>query len=106
MNEESRPFGMEEYTDQQIKDRMFNNICQTLFDTYKKKNADYGDSFSRIFKKRGMSYALDHLEEKVYRIEALQAKDNDVKDETYVDSLKDLANYAILTLIELELNKK
>ena len=89
-----------------IREGLFKDIVSKLYETYKKKNADYGNSFADIFKKRGMTYALGHLEEKIYRIDALQSKSNDVEGETYVDSLEDLANYAILTLIELRLQNK
>lgn len=107
MNEnDERPFGMEDFPIQQLKEHKFKSICEGLLETYKKKNADYGDSFAKLFKKRGMSYPLIHFEEKINRIDALQSKENQVDGETYVDSLKDLANYAILTLIELEFSKK
>lgn len=53
-----------------------------------------------------MTYPIIHMQEKLNRIEALQKKNNDVKGETYIDSLKDLANYAILTLVEIEFSKK
>lgn len=106
MKDDFRPFGTEDFPIQQIKEQKFKKICENLLDTYKKKNADYGDSFAKLFKKRGMSYPLIHFEEKINRIEALQEKGNEVDGETYVDSLKDLANYAILTLIELEVSKK
>lgn len=104
MSDKSKPFGMEEYSVQEIKEQKFKNICNELLDTYIKKNADYGDSFAKLFKKRGMSYPLIHFEEKINRIEALQQKTNEVPNETYIDSLKDLANYAILTLIEIDSN--
>lgn len=105
-NEDIRPFGIEDYPEQQIKEHLFKCICDDLLKTYIAKNADYGDSFAKLFKKRGMSYPLIHFEEKVNRIEALQSKENQVDGESYVDSLKDLANYAILTLIELHMTKK
>lgn len=92
--------------DSSIKYQLFQNICEKLRETYKKKNADYGDSFAKLFNKHGMKYSLIHFEEKINRIEALQSKDNEVPGETYIDSLEDLANYAILTLIELELQKE
>lgn len=106
MKAETKPFGMEDYPEQQIKEHLFKSICDDLLKTYVAKNTDYGDSFAKLFKKRGMSYPLIHFEEKINRIEALQSKENQVDGETYVDSLKDLANYAILTLIELHMCKK
>lgn len=88
------------------KGNIFSSICDDMLKTYIAKNKDYGDSFSKLFKKYGMTYPIIHMEEKLNRIEALQSNSNAVEGETYIDSLKDLANYAILTLIELELNKK
>lgn len=86
-----------------IKEELFKKITNDFFETYKRKNNDYGDSFAKLFKKSGMRYSLDHFQEKINRIEALQSKENKVKGESYVDSLKDLAVYAILTLIELKM---
>lgn len=84
------------------KNQKFAFICEELKAIYKAKNADYGDSFTRLFKEYGITYSIIHLEEKLNRIKSLQKKSNDVDGETYVDSLKDLVNYGILTLIELQ----
>lgn len=107
-NEDIRPFGMEDYpiTKENDKFELFKSICKDMLETYKAKNADYGDSFKKLFEKYGMTYPIIHMQEKLNRIEALQAKNHEVKGETYLDSLKDLANYAILTLIEIEFSKK
>lgn len=88
-----------------IRQGMFKDIISGLFETYKKKNADYNGSFEKLFKEFGMTYSIIHLQEKLERIKSLQNKSNDVEGETYIDSLEDLANYAILTLIELRLKK-
>lgn len=77
-------------------------ICNSLHDTYLKKNADYGNSFSDIFEEVGMPYAYGHLAEKLKRIKSLMANENKVKGESMRDSLLDLANYAILTIVELD----
>lgn len=84
------------------KEEKFSQITSELLETYKAKNKDYGDSFAKLFEEYGMTYSIIHLQEKINRIKSLQKKDNEVKGETYIDSLKDLANYAILTLIELD----
>lgn len=76
-------------------------ICKELNDLYKSKNQDYGDSFSIMFEKRGFNYVLPRLEEKIMRIETVAEKGNLV-DESIRDSLIDLANYAIMTVIEVE----
>lgn len=76
-------------------------VANTLVDTLKRKNADYGSSFTNLFEKLGMPYAYGHLSEKVERIYTLMHKDAQV-DESLKDSLYDLAGYAILTLAHLK----
>lgn len=102
MKRDSCPFDIEDYTEQEIKEYKFKKVCEDMLQMYIAKNKDYGDSFSKLYAKYGMIYPIIHMQEKLNRIEALQEKNNDVKGETYIDSLKDLANYAILTLIEIE----
>ena len=77
------------------------DICKELHDIYLKKNADYGDSFRNLFKECGMVYAYGHLKEKLNRVKSLMRDENKVKGESMRDSLIDLANYAILTAIEV-----
>jgi hypothetical protein len=81
-------------------------ICKDLHDLYKKKNADYGNSFADIFAEVGMPYAYGHLAEKLSRIRSLMNHPAAVKGESMRDSLVDLANYAILTVVELDAQKE
>ena len=79
------------------------NICDSLNDLYKKKNQDYGDSFSKSYKEYGLTMSCIRLEDKLNRLKSLNKNGNaQVKDESIQDTLMDLANYAIMTLIELE----
>ena len=84
----------------------FKEITDKMCDIYKRKNSDYGNSFSKLFKKCGMTYAYGHLAEKIERIDSLRNNDAKVQGESMIDSLYDLANYAILTIMEIEKNKK
>lgn len=78
------------------------NICDSLNDLYKKKNQDYGDSFGKSYKEYGFTMSLIRLEDKLNRLKSLNKNGNaQVKDESIQDTLMDLANYAIMTLIEL-----
>ena len=82
-------------------------ICEELNKTYKSKNGDYGDSFGISYKKYGKISALTRLSDKFNRIEnILLGHEPNVSDETVIDTLTDLANYAIMIRIELELDKK
>ena len=78
------------------------NICDSLNDLYKKKNQDYGDSFGKSYKEYGLTMSCIRLEDKLNRLKSLNKNGNaQVKDESIQDTLMDLANYAIMTLIEL-----
>ena len=77
-------------------------ICQKLNQVYKVKNHDYGDSFGDTYKKLGIISAVTRLSDKMNRIISLAVShDAQVKDEKIEDTLLDMANYAIMTLIEL-----
>lgn len=84
----------------------FKEITDKMCDIYKQKNSDYGNSFSKLFKKCGMTYAYGHLAEKIERIDSLSNNDAKVQGESMIDSLYDLANYSILTIMEIEKRKE
>lgn len=86
--------------------KAFRDITNKMYDTFKQKNTDYGNSFHKIFKECGMTYAYGHMAEKLERINSLRKNEAKVKGESMKDSLYDLANYAILTIIELEKKEK
>ena len=75
-------------------------ICKELSDIYKKKNHDYGDSFAILYEKFGMQSTVIRLWDKLLRLETLLDQDRQVEDESIEDTLKDLANYCIITLME------
>lgn len=78
-------------------------ICDSLNELYEKKNQDYGDSFGKSYKEYGLTMSLIRLEDKLNRLKSLNKNGNaQVKDESIQDTLMDLANYAIMTLIELQ----
>lgn len=80
----------------------FQTITNYMHNIYLAKNADYGSSFSETFKKLGLISAVTRLSDKMNRLMSLATKDKaEVKDEKIEDTLLDMANYAIMTLIEL-----
>ena len=84
-------------------------ICDKLNEIYIKKNIDYGNSFGNMFQKLGIISAITRMGDKYYRLESLCTKSKEeilVKDENIVDTLHDIANYAIMSIIELELKEK
>lgn len=84
----------------------FKEITDKMFETFKAKNHDYGSSFSNLFKECGMTYAYGHMAEKLERVKSLMKDEAKVKGEGMKDSLYDLANYAILTVMEIDKNEK
>jgi len=80
----------------------FEKITTQMFETYKKKNADYGSSFDDLFDEFGMTSALIRMKDKYNRLKSItEKKDIQVKDESVEDTLLDLANYCILTVLKL-----
>lgn len=77
-------------------------ICETLNDLYERKNADYGDAFAKSFNEYGLTMVCIRLEDKLNRIKSLSKHEAHVSDESIADTLMDLANYAIMTLVELK----
>ncbi|MGL5458750.1 MAG: nucleotide modification associated domain-containing protein [Cetobacterium sp.] len=84
--------------------KLHEEICKSLNSIYEKKNADYGDSFSKSFDEYGMTMLCIRLEDKLNRLKSLTVKGNkqEVNDESVVDTLLDLSNYAIMGVMEME----
>ena len=75
-------------------------ICEKLNDTYKAKNADYGDSFAQL-RQEFPNAILVRLTDKLSRLKTLMnGGQQQVLDESIDDTLLDLANYAIMELVE------
>ena len=78
------------------------SIFKESLDTYKAKNADYGDSFSKSYQEFGLTAPIVRMSDKLERLKTLSKADAKVKDESIKDTLKDLGNYAFMTVLELE----
>lgn len=91
--------------DKKVKE--FISICKEMAELYDAKNWDYGDSFGKSFQEWGMPMACIRLTDKLNRLCALaKSGEQRVQDERIEDTLRDLANYSIMTLIELERRKR
>lgn len=82
------------------------SICEALNALYERKNHDYGDSFGKSFKEYGMAMPCIRLEDKLNRLKALTKDKAQVSDESIEDTIMDLANYAIMTLVEMQREDK
>ena len=78
-------------------------LCLEMNDLYARKNADYGDSFHTSFKEEGMAMVRIRLGDKFNRFKTLsRGTEQKVKDESIRDTLMDLANYALMAVLEME----
>lgn len=80
------------------------DICEELNKVYEQKNHDYGNSFGETFDKLGIISAVTRISDKYNRLCALAIKPEEerkVKDESITDTLLDMANYCIMTVIEM-----
>lgn len=74
----------------------FKKIVVAMFQQYRDKNQDYGDSFGETFAKFGIISALTRISDKYNRIVSLfKNGENKVKDESVEDTLLDLACYCV-----------
>lgn len=81
------------------------DICNGLNKIYEQKNHDYGDSFHDTFVDEGMAMARIRLSDKLGRFKKLSrdGSEQKVNDESIRDTLLDLANYAIMTVMEMDI---
>lgn len=80
----------------------FAKITDKMFQTYLKKNKDYGNSFDQSLDKWGLSVAAIRLGDKLNRFESYVKNGTFVVgDEGVYDTLADLATYAIMTIMYL-----
>ena len=78
-------------------------IIEELNELYGRKNRDYGDSFRETFKTLGIMSAVTRLHDKMSRVISLSKNcDRQVKTESLRDTLIDLANYSIMTVMEID----
>lgn len=85
-------------------------LCNTIHSTYIQKNKAYGDSFHRTYEDLGIISAVTRITDKYNRLKTL-AKDKasgkiDIGDESITDTLLDMANYCIMTVMEINNEEK
>lgn len=84
-------------------------ICDEIHSTYLQKNAAYGNSFSELYQDLGIISAVTQITHKYNRLKTLaKDKNNDIatNDESIIDTLLDMANYCIMTAMEIENENK
>lgn len=82
-------------------------ICNRLNEIYRKKNADYGNSFAKV-RELVPNAIIVRLMDKMERIKTLtkNGEQAQVEDEKIEDTLADMANYCIMELVERQAEKE
>lgn len=83
---------------------MFKAITEQMLALYLLKNKNYGDSYHKTYEDYGMIMPCIRLEDKLQRLKSLvkQGDKANVDDESIRDTLIDLANYSVMTVMELD----
>lgn len=81
------------------REEQFGKITEEMLDIYSKKNKDYGNSFERSLDEFGKIAYIVRASDKMERIKALADTENLVKDESFDDTVRDLANYCVMYLM-------
>ena len=81
----------------------FKDLVTQMAETFAKKRADYGPSTTETWKKFGPISMLTRMHDKLGRLDNLMTSNTAplVGDERVEDTLLDLANYAIITILEM-----
>ena len=78
-------------------------LCDEIHELYAKKNHDYGDSFGKTFEELGIISAATRISDKFNRfIQLAKGIEPMVNDEKIRDTLIDMANYCLMTVMELD----
>ncbi len=81
------------------------DVCRRLTELYRAKNADYGNAYVLLREEFPASICY-RLTDKLNRLKTLyRGGGGKVKDESIDDTLMDIANYAIMELIERSKNE-
>lgn len=88
----------------------FKDIAEGIIALHCRKDEAYGNAFEKSFRRyegyaegEGLKYAVGRMGDKMGRIENLAFRDEvDYGDESIIDTLRDLAAYAIMTVECLE----
>jgi hypothetical protein len=83
---------------------MFKDLTNKMNDIFQAKRNDYGPSTEDTFKRYGAVSLLVRMRDKLNRLDNLLVTkiSSSVNDERVEDTLLDLANYALITVLEMK----
>lgn len=81
----------------------FDSVLDEMKELHAKKDKDYGSAFHKSFMEFGPTAGIVRLNDKMERAKSLVKNGKaEVKDESLLDSLKDMACYAVMLYVELK----
>ena len=82
---------------------VFRGVLDEMCSVFERKDADYGNSFGDSIREFGYVVAVARMNDKLSRLKKM-VKGGDIKipSETMRDNLLDIANYCVLTIMELD----
>ena len=90
------------YKEDNMNEKLHQELLDYIHKLYITKNKDYGSSTHDTYTKYGFTSFLVRLEDKLNRARVISQNEANVSDEKLEDTLLDLANYAILAVMELK----
>lgn len=81
----------------------FESVLDEMKELHAKKDKDYGSAFHKSFEEFGATAVVVRLNDKMERVKSLVKNGKaEVKDESLLDSLKDMACYSVMLYVELK----
>ena len=81
----------------------FESVLDEMKELHAKKDKDYGSAFHKSFEEFGVTAGVVRLNDKMERVKSLVKNGKaEVKDESLLDTLKDMASYAVMLYVELK----
>lgn len=86
-------------------EKEFAALTDEMRSTFVKKNRDYGSSFADTIKRFGYPTAVARIHDKYMRVENMVLGQEMLVEESMRDNLMDIANYCLMTVMELDRDK-
>lgn len=87
--------------------QLFEKLTKEMSQTFAKKRNDYGQTTTETFKKFGPVSMLVRMYDKIGRLESLLINNREnMVGEKVEDTLLDLANYALIAILELRKHER
>ena len=81
----------------------FESVLDEMKELHAKKDKDYGSAFHKSFEEFGVTAGVVRLNDKMERVKALVKNGKaEVKEESLLDTLKDMSSYAVMLYVELK----